>query len=218
MRPAYLGTIRDTVLKTLQTMPELPCTEWVQLRPDMRSDPAEAARFGDSPIWMPYNIIRTAQKKRRQWLPGPDGFEYDMDRVLAVMPVSPDLRQAEVFISYASGDRPIIEALRAEIEDARYSVWFDQNLVGGQQFRDVIDQRIDAAKAVIVVWTQNSLGSKYVRHEADHASNGEKLICLRDPDLDVKKIPGPFPANDHLLVIGDREGLMVALSRLVGRS
>jgi TIR domain-containing protein len=119
-----------------------------------------------------------------------------------------------LFISYASNDRAIVQTLKTEIERAGYSVWFDQNLVGAQQFRDVIDQRIDAAKAVVVIWTENSIGSKYVRYEAGRASSANKLICLRDPKLDVKRIPGPFAANDHLLKISDRDGLMAALARL----
>jgi hypothetical protein len=210
----YFGMIRDTVLKTLQTMPELRYEEKVQLRPDMRLDQGEAARFGDPFVWMPYNIIRTVQKKKGQWLPGPDGCMYDIDKVLAVMPISPDLRQTDVFVSYAHDDRVVVEELTADIEHAGHTVWFDRNLVGGQQFRDVIDQRIDGAKAVIVLWTENSVGSKYVRYEADRASNSNKLVCLHDPNLDVKRIPGPFFANDHLLKIGDRAGLMAALARL----
>src|SRR2546427_11762654 len=100
---------------------------------------------------MPYEMIRTPQRNNMK-LPGPDRCIYDLEKVLAVMPISPDLRPADVFISYASKDRAIVEALKDEIEKAGYSVWFDQNLVGGQQYRDVIDQRIDAAKAVITVW------------------------------------------------------------------
>src|SRR5262249_61488120 len=114
--------------------------------------------------------------------------------------------------------RAAIERLKSDIERTGHSVWFDQDLMGGQQFRDVIDERIDAAKAVVAVWTENSVSSKYVRYEADRASKQNKLICLREANLDVGRIPGPFPSNDHFLVIGDHDGLMAAIARLIRTS
>jgi hypothetical protein len=39
-----------------------------------------------------------------------------------------------------------------------------------------------------------------------------KLICLRDPKLDPKRIPMPFAANDHIIPVGDMPGLIAALA------
>ncbi len=211
----YLSLLRDGILKTLKTMPELPFEETVQVRPDMRLDREDAERFGDRPIWLSYPVIKTAQKKRIKALPGSDGYLYDMERVLNVVPISHELRPADVFISYSTEDRQIVESLRGEIESARYAVWFDQELIGGQKFRNVIDKRIDASKAVIVVWTENSIDSDYVVCEAEKARKQKKLISIRDPGLDIERIPAPFSSTDHLLKIGDSDGLRKALSRLI---
>ena len=48
--------------------------------------------------------------------------------------------------------------------------------------------------------------------EADLADKTNKLICLRDPKLEPKRIPMPFAANDHIIPVGDMPGLIVALA------
>ncbi len=133
-----------------------------------------------------------------------------MHRILAAMPVRPKLRQADVFLSYEHKDSAIVAQLAEAIERAGYSLWFDRDLIGGQSYRDVLDQRIDAAKAVVVAWTANSVSSRYVRHEAQRA--GDKLICLRDPTLEFKRIPGPFAANDRIIELGKLPELLEALA------
>ena len=88
----------------------------------------------------------------------------------------------------------------------------DRGLIAGQPYRDVLRQRIETVKAVVVLWTENSIGSKWVRAEADLADKHGKLICLRDPKLAPKDIPMPFAANDHIIQAGDLPGLLRALA------
>ena len=135
-----------------------------------------------------------------------------MDRVLAATPVRPDLRQADVFLSYSSKDGAQIEKLDSELDGKHFSVWYDRGLIAGQPYRDVLQKRIETVKAVVVLWTENSIGSKWVRAEADLADKHNKLICLRDPKLDPKRIPLPFAANDHIIPVGDMPGLIAALA------
>jgi hypothetical protein len=85
-------------------------------------------------------------------------------------------------------------------------------LIAGQPYRDVLQKRIETAKAVIVIWSENSIGSKWVRAEADLADRHNKLICLRDPKLEPNRIPIPFAANDHIIAVGDIPGLIAALA------
>jgi len=82
------------------------------------------------------------------------------DRVLAAMPVRSDLRQANVFLSYSSKDGAQIQSLVDELEGKHISVWYDQGLIAGQPYRDVLRQRIETVKAVVVFWTENSITSK----------------------------------------------------------
>ncbi len=85
-----------------------------------------------------------------------------------------------MFLSYSSKDGDAIESLFGELQGRRISVWYDAGLIAGQPYRDVLRQRIETAKAVVVLWTENSIGSKWVRAEASLAEQHGKLICLRD--------------------------------------
>ena len=208
--PLYLGMLRESVLATLETMPQLPYEEKVELRPDMRADATELS--GENSVWMSYGSILGAQKRKRVTIDGPDGKEYVLERVLAATPVRPELRQADVFLSYSSKDGAQIEKLDSELDSKRISVWYDRGLIAGQSYRDVLQQRIETVKAVVVLWTENSIGSKWVRAEADLADKHGKLICLRDPKLDPSRIPMPFAANDHIIKAGDAPGLIAALA------
>jgi len=208
--PLYLGMLRDSVRFTLETIPQLPYEEKVELRPDMRAD--ADAPLGETSIWMSYGSILGAQKRKRVTIDGPDGREYVLDRVLAAMPVRPDLQQADAFLSYSSKDGAHIEKLDSELHGKHFSVWWDRGLIAGQPYRDVLQKRIETVKAVVVLWTENSIGSKWVRAEADLADKHGKLICLRDPKLDPGRIPMPFSSNDHIIPVGDMPGLIAALS------
>ena len=208
--PLYLGMLRESVLSTLETMPQLRYEEKVELRPDMRADATELS--GENSVWMNYGSILGAQKRRRVTIDGPDGKEYDLDRVLAATPVRPDLQQADVFLSYSHQDGAEIEKLDSDLAAKHISVWYDRGLIAGQRYRDVLQKRIETVKAVVLLWTENSVGSKFVCGEADLADRYNKLICLRDPKLDVKRIPVPFAANDHMIAADDMHALMKALA------
>jgi hypothetical protein len=207
----YLGMLRDSILATLETMPQLPFKEEVELRPEMRMD-AVGPEPPDSSVWMPYKIIQTAQKRKLPFIPGPDNDIYAMDRVLAAMPVPPDLRQTDVFLSYSSKDGEQIQSLADELEGKHISVWYDQGLIGGQPYRDVLRQRIETVKAVVVFWTESSITSKWVKAEADLADQRNKLICLRDSKLEPTRIPMPFAANEQIVEFGKMPGLLEALA------
>jgi C-terminal of Roc, COR, domain/TIR domain len=210
--PLYLGMLRDSIIATLETMPQLPFEEKVELWPHMRTTAVGRERSSGS-VWISYEIIQTAQRSRIPSIVGPDGI-YAMDLILAAMPVRSDLRQANVFLSYSSKDGAQIKSLEDELEGKRISVWYDRGLIAGQPWREVLSQRIDTVKAVVVFWTESSVLSKFVKAEADLADRQNKLICLRDPKLDPTRIPLPFAANHHVLEFGKMPELLDALARL----
>jgi GTPase SAR1 family protein len=213
--PLYLGMLRDSILATLETMPQLPFEEKVELRPDMRTTAVGPGR-PDSSVWMHYEIILTAQRSGVPSIVGPDGI-YAVDRILARMPVPRNLREADVFLSYSSKDGAQIQRLADELEGKHISAWYDGGLIGGQPYRDVLRQRIETVKAVVVFWTENSISSKWVKAEADLADQNNKLICLRDPKLDPTRIPMPFAANEHIVEFGKMPELLEALARMDAR-
>ena len=86
---------------------------------------------------------------------------------------------ADVFISYARADKARVAPLVAAIEAKGWSVWWDPEISPGQEFDDQIDAEIDAAKAVLVIWTPTSVASRWVRGEAREAAERGILVPVR---------------------------------------
>lgn len=86
---------------------------------------------------------------------------------------------ADVFISYARADKARVAPLVAAIVAKGWTVWWDPEITPGQEFDDMIDAEIDAAKAVLVVWTPTSVASRWVRGEAREAADCNKLVPVR---------------------------------------
>ena len=103
--------------------------------------------------------------------------------------------------------------LAADLTNRRYAVWFDLRLLPGDTFWQVITDKIDAAKAVIVIWTPPALKSKGVRAEALRAFDQNKLICVRTPDVVPGQIQLPFNALE-LALVTDRAKIYDALAQL----
>jgi len=86
---------------------------------------------------------------------------------------------ADVFVSYARTDKARVAPLVAAIEAKGWSVWWDPEITPGQQFDDQIEAEIDAAKAVLVIWTPTSVASRWVRGEAREAAERGILVPVR---------------------------------------
>ncbi|MDH4039596.1 MAG: TIR domain-containing protein [Gammaproteobacteria bacterium] len=85
---------------------------------------------------------------------------------------------ADIFISYARPDRVRIETLAAKLAEEGYSVWWDRQIGGGAEFSQAIEAELETAKTVIVGWSAHSLGSHWVRDEADFARGRHKLLPI----------------------------------------
>jgi adenylate cyclase len=86
---------------------------------------------------------------------------------------------ADVFVSYARSDKARVAPLVAVIEAKGWTVWWDPEISPGQEFDDQIDAEIDAAKAVLVVWSPLSVTSRWVRGEAREAAERGILVPVR---------------------------------------
>jgi adenylate cyclase len=86
---------------------------------------------------------------------------------------------ADVFVSYARIDKARVAPLVAAIEGRGWSVWWDPEIAPGREFDDEIDTELQAAKAVLVVWTPTSVASRWVRGEARDAAERNILVPVR---------------------------------------
>jgi hypothetical protein len=83
---------------------------------------------------------------------------------------------SDIFISYAREDEARAHELAAALTRLGWSVWYDRALVPSEEFDERIEQELDAARCVIVIWSRASIKSKWVRAEAEAADNQGKLL------------------------------------------
>jgi tetratricopeptide (TPR) repeat protein len=83
---------------------------------------------------------------------------------------------AGVFLSYDRDDADKARALALTLERAGHAVWWDLHVRGGAQFSKVIEEALKAADAVIVLWSNNSVESAWVRDEAAAGRDRGRLI------------------------------------------
>lgn len=126
---------------------------------------------------------------------------------------------ADVFISYKSQDRNFAAALKHRIEDWGYTTWWDQQILGGENFVQVIQSELESAKAVVVLLSkkvvqariENGDGS-YVLAEALFAQPKKPVLPVLIPPLEPEDCPPPFTGK-KLLKWGDTEAVHVDLHR-----
>jgi tetratricopeptide (TPR) repeat protein len=96
---------------------------------------------------------------------------------------------ADIFLSYARASADQAERIAARLGELGYSVWFDQALPAHRPYADVIASELDAAAAVLVLWSKDAAGSQWVRSEANRARETGRLVQAR---LDDIRLPMPF--------------------------
>ncbi len=96
---------------------------------------------------------------------------------------------ADVFISYSSQDRESAHQLATALVAFGWSVWWDRKIIAGQTFDQVIERELEAAKSVVVLWSQHSIASEWVKNEAAVASQRGVLVPAAIEDI---KLPLEF--------------------------
>lgn len=73
---------------------------------------------------------------------------------------------ADVFLSYAREDSARAEQVARGLEQAGLDVFWDNEIPPGTTWADYIEQKLAQCKALIVLWTEHSTKSQWVREEA----------------------------------------------------
>jgi tetratricopeptide (TPR) repeat protein len=102
----------------------------------------------------------------------------------------------QIFISYASEDRNRVRPLADALQQRGFKVWWDRSLAAGQDYTAIIERELKTAKAVIVVWTQASAASTFVRDEAGRARDDGRLVPVMLDRVDLPLGFGAFQAED----------------------
>ena len=86
---------------------------------------------------------------------------------------------SDIFVSYSSADRDRVEPLANALRAEGWSVWWDRTIPAGQNYHEVIEAALAAARCVIVVWSAESIKSEWVRAEAEDGQQRHLLVPVR---------------------------------------
>ncbi len=96
----------------------------------------------------------------------------------------------DVFISYSRKDRPMAEAMAAQLAGLGLDVWWDRDLLAGEDYRKKTAGVIGSVAVTIVVWSRRSIDSEWVVGEASAARERKVLLPVSidgvTPPLDFR--------------------------------
>ncbi|HEV2718305.1 MAG TPA: toll/interleukin-1 receptor domain-containing protein, partial [Terriglobales bacterium] len=83
----------------------------------------------------------------------------------------------EIFISYSRRDISTVRALTTALSQKGLTVWVDRSdIQEGDAYDTQIEEAIAQTSVVIVLWSENSIRSHWVRAEAAYALAKHKLL------------------------------------------
>lgn len=96
---------------------------------------------------------------------------------------------SDIFISYARSTEAVAKAAADSLRQAGFRVWRDDELPAHRSYSEVIEERLQNAKAVLVLWSAEAVRSQWVRAEADIAREAGTLVQM---SVDGTTPPIPF--------------------------
>ncbi len=105
----------------------------------------------------------------------------------------------QVFLSYAREDVNVAQALAEALQADGHRVWWDRRLGGGMDFAAEIERQLAAARVAVVLWSDASVQSGFVRDESTRARDAGKLLPVRIGEV---SLPLGFGTLHTLELIG----------------
>ncbi|HET9145828.1 MAG TPA: toll/interleukin-1 receptor domain-containing protein, partial [Sphingomicrobium sp.] len=97
-----------------------------------------------------------------------------------------------VFLSYARADRTKARAIVSALEAQGLRIWWDGLVEGGHEFADKIEEALNSADVVVVLWSPASVHSHWVRDEAAAGRDRGRMVPVTiggaEPPLGFRQI------------------------------
>ena len=132
---------------------------------------------------------------------------------------------SDIFLSYSHQDRERVRPVVAQLEAQRWSVWWDRKLLPGQRWEAQLREELKNCRAVVVIWTKESVKSAWVELEASAGLEVDGLVPIQMDPFESAPIPGKFEqihASDLTTWAGDSshselEFALQALREIIAR-
>ncbi len=73
---------------------------------------------------------------------------------------------SDIFLIYTSEDRERVKPLAEALKREGLSLFWDRIIPVGKTWPEVLEEELEVARSLLVVWSENSIKSKWVRAEA----------------------------------------------------
>lgn len=83
---------------------------------------------------------------------------------------------ASVFLSYDHDDATRAAPIASALEKAGHLVWWDRHIHGGAEYNSAIEGAVESADVVVVLWSERSVRSAWVRDEAAEGRDRGRLV------------------------------------------
>ncbi len=90
---------------------------------------------------------------------------------------------SDIFLSYSSSEKERVSPIVQQFEQQGWTVWWDRKIPPGKTFDEVIEEALNAAKCVVVVWSAESVKSNWIKTEADEGVRRGILIPILIDDV-----------------------------------
>ncbi len=84
----------------------------------------------------------------------------------------------DIFISYAHEDQERVRPIVEELEKRNWRVFWDRKIPVGENYYDYISKKLDNLHCVLVIWSQHSLLSNWVKQDAEEGNRRKILVPL----------------------------------------
>ena len=107
----------------------------------------------------------------------------------------------DAFVSYASSDRTVAEAVRSKLHDAALGCWMaPHDIVAGTTWAEAIIDGVQASRSMVVVFSSQSNASSQVMREVDRAvAHKLPLVTFRIEDCRPTRAMEYFLSAQHWL-------------------
>jgi hypothetical protein len=123
------------------------------------------------------------------------------------------MQDTDIFISYSSKDKFIADQLVYHIENAGFTCWIaPRNIEGGAEYSEVIENAILQCKIFLLVFSENSANSSWVKSELNIAFSESKYLIPYKIDATLLKGTMRLLLNDkHWIAKNEDEKKQVDL-------
>jgi len=96
---------------------------------------------------------------------------------------------SDIFLSYDSADRERVRPLVELLHDQGWQVWWDRKISPGDTWDQSLASAIESSKCILIVWSNESVESRWVRKEAAEGDRRKKIVPMM---IDECEIPFAF--------------------------